>query len=234
MSASKGCGFQGSKQLGKESTHKNLAWFREVSESGDFFSWRRWYGRALKYVSAVNQRRDNSWGWLMSVWLLMGWRKNVNLTSATTWKLLVFGFLGFPLLIGVRSFCIWHTLAPVALGRYPYCPLTACSGLLLGKPNHTEHQRSGLTCVQVSVSPRRHHSPHGMSCAPTVEPCIALIPWGPEGLSSPAEPSHPLGFPKERHKVQAQSVTTWHLHTPAGQARSHTLSEDHYQHQEGI
>lgn len=38
LSASKGCGFLGSKQLGRESTHKNLKWFREVSESGDFFS----------------------------------------------------------------------------------------------------------------------------------------------------------------------------------------------------
>lgn len=69
LSASKGCGFQGSKQLGRQSTHKNLERFGEVSESGDFFSWRRWYGRAFKYVCGVNQRNDNIWGWLTSAWL---------------------------------------------------------------------------------------------------------------------------------------------------------------------
>lgn len=44
--------------------------------------------------------------------LLMGWRKNVNLTSPATWKLWVFGFLGFPLMLGVQVLLLLRHMCP--------------------------------------------------------------------------------------------------------------------------
>lgn len=46
--------------------------------------------------------------------LLMSWRKNVKLTSAVTWKLWLFGFLGFPLMLVYKSSFFWDIYAPTA------------------------------------------------------------------------------------------------------------------------
>lgn len=130
MSARKGCGFQGSKLLGRHSTHKNLAWFREVSESGDFFLWQGWYGRVLKYVSAVNQRKDNIWGWLTSVWLCTWIEGKMSASPQpllAALKCLV--SLVSHLCYVFRSCCFWDMLGPVAFRVYQYHHFRVCPGL---------------------------------------------------------------------------------------------------------
>lgn len=204
MSARKGCGFQDSKLLGRDSTHKNLEWFREVSESGDFFLWQGWYGRVLKYVSAVNQRKDNIWGWLTSVWICT-WIEGKM--SASPQPLLAASkclvSLVSHLCYVFRSCCFWDMLGPIAFHVYQYHHFRVFPSL---------HQ----LFLQADFLVLSTH--WAVLCnGDTVWPCWGLstvqLPWGPMGSHIQEGPLTSQAVPK-RDQCLSASVTTWYAVHP--------------------
>lgn len=147
--------------------------------------------------------------------LLMSWRKNVKLTSAVTWKLWLFGFLGFPLMLVSKSSFFWDIYAltaciHIAVSQhtkvYSRVLLTFCWSLR--PPALGRQSRHSWTLPVAQLRPRSTCS----KALPAALFCTAPAPT--KGLAVSLRTLSPPWHYKERAQSLGLHVSLWHAAHP--------------------